>query len=118
MRFQKYEKLEFKKNKLKLDIDFLNNCKHRGSIRNSVSLNCRMFLMKTLYQLVKGSFVTPSITVMKNFNIFQKNSVYPETFYLISFLLLASTLLQNLYHRITRNHCRARYTLNKKSYVH
>ena len=25
--FQKYEKLEYKKNKLKLDIDFLNNCK-------------------------------------------------------------------------------------------
>ena len=30
MRFQKYEKLEFKKNKLKLDIDFLNNCKQLG----------------------------------------------------------------------------------------
>ena len=25
--FQKYEKLEYKKNELKLDIDFLNNCK-------------------------------------------------------------------------------------------
>ena len=25
--FRKYEKLEYKKNKLKLDIDFLNNCK-------------------------------------------------------------------------------------------
>ena len=25
--FQKHEKLEYKKNKLKLDIDFLNNCK-------------------------------------------------------------------------------------------
>ena len=118
MRFQKYEKLEFKKNKLKLDIDFLNNCKHRGSIRNSVSLNCRMFLMKTLYQLVKGSFVTPSITVMKNFNIFPKNSVYPKFFYLNSFLLLASTSLQNLCHLITRNHCKNRYTLNKKSYLH
>ena len=27
---RKYEKLEYKKNKLKLDIDFLNNCKHLG----------------------------------------------------------------------------------------
>ena len=26
--FRKYEKLKYKKNKLKLDIDFLNNCKH------------------------------------------------------------------------------------------
>ena len=25
--FRKYEKLQYKKNKLKLDIDFLNNCK-------------------------------------------------------------------------------------------
>ena len=28
--FQKYEKLEYKKNKLKSDIDFLNNCKQLG----------------------------------------------------------------------------------------
>ena len=28
--FRKYEKLEYKKNKLKLDIDFLNNCKQLG----------------------------------------------------------------------------------------
>ena len=28
--FRKYEKLEYKKNKLKLDIDFLNNCKQFG----------------------------------------------------------------------------------------
>ena len=28
--FHKYEKLEYKKNKLKLDITFLNNCKQLG----------------------------------------------------------------------------------------
>ena len=28
--FRKYEKLEYKKNKLKLDIDFFNNCKELG----------------------------------------------------------------------------------------
>ena len=28
--FRKYEKLEYKKNKLKLGIDFLNNCKQLG----------------------------------------------------------------------------------------
>ena len=28
--FRKYEKLEYKKNKLKLDIDFLNKCKQLG----------------------------------------------------------------------------------------
>ena len=69
--FQKYEKL-------KLDIDFLNNF---VCIRNSWSFNCPMFLMKTLYQFVKDSFVSPSIIVIKNSNIFQKNSVNPKTFY-------------------------------------
>ena len=28
--FRKYEKLDYKKNKLKLDIDFLSNCKQLG----------------------------------------------------------------------------------------
>ena len=28
--FRKYKKVEYKKNKLKLDIDFLNNCKQLG----------------------------------------------------------------------------------------
>ena len=68
--FQKYEKLEYKKNILKLDIDFLNNCK---------SLNCRMFLIKTQYQFVKASFVALSINVIKNSNMFQKISVYLKT---------------------------------------
>ena len=67
---------------------------------------------------VKGSFVAPSVSVIKNSNIFQKNSVYLKTFYLNSFLRLTSTSLQNLEHRITRNRCRNRYTLNKKGYLH
>ena len=71
--FQKYEKLEYKKNELKLDIDFHNNCKQRG---NSLSFNCRMFLIKTLYQFVKDSFIVPSIRVIKTFNMFQKISVH------------------------------------------
>ena len=94
--FQKYEKLEYKKNKLKLDIDFLNNCESLVCIWNSLFLNCRMFLTKTLYQFVKDSLVAPPTSVIKNSNIFQKNSVYPKTFYLHSFLLLTSTFLQNL----------------------
>ena len=73
-----------------------------------------MFLIKTLYQFVKDSFVATSTSIIKNFNIFQNNSVYAKTFYLHSFLQLTSTSLQNLQHRITTNRCRNRYTLNKK----
>ena len=94
--FRKYEKLEYKKNKLKLDIDFLNKYKHLDVYPKLLILNCQMFLIKTLYQFVKGSFVAPSASVIKNSNIFQKNSVCPKTFYLHSFLLLTSTSLQNL----------------------
>ena len=94
--FRKYEKLEYKKNKLKLDIDFLNKYKHLDVYPKLLILNCQMFLIKTLYQFVKGSFVVPSASVIKNSNIFQKNSVCPKTFYLHSFLLLTSTSLQNL----------------------
>ena len=54
---------------------------HLVCVRNSLSLNCRMFLIKTLYQFVKDSFVAPSISIIKNSNIFQKNSVYPKIFY-------------------------------------
>ena len=39
-------------------------------IPNVLSLNCRMFLIKTLYQFVKDSFVAPSVSVIKNSNIF------------------------------------------------
>ena len=34
-------------------------------IRNFLSLNCRMFLTKTLYQFVKDSFLAPSTSVIK-----------------------------------------------------
>ena len=94
--FQKHEKLEYKNNKLKLGIisTIANNL---VCIRNYLSLNCRMFLIRTLYQFVKDSFVAPSINITKNFDIFQKNSVYPKMFYLQkSFLLLTSLSLQNL----------------------
>ena len=79
--FQKHEKLEYKNNKLKLGIisTIANNL---VCIRNYLSLNCRMFLIRTLYQFVKDSFVAPSINITKNFKIFRKSSVYPKIFYL------------------------------------
>ena len=73
--FQKYKKLEYKKKKLKLDIDFLKIANNLVCIQNLLSLNCRMFLTKTLYQFVKDSFVVPTISAIKNRNFFQKNSV-------------------------------------------
>ena len=75
-----------------------------------------MFLIRTLHQFEKDFFVALSTSVIKNSNIFQKNSVYPKNSYLHSFPLLTSTSLQNLSHRITRNRYRNCYTLNKKKF--
>ena len=105
--FQKHEKLEYKKNKLKLDIDFLNNCKQLGVYPKFLVFKLPNVSNKgALSRRVKDSFVAPSTSVMKNYNIFQNNSVYPKTFYVHSFLVLTSTYLHNLKHRITRNRCR------------
>ena len=39
--FRKYEELEYKKNKLKLNIDFLNNCKQLGVYPKSLIFKLR-----------------------------------------------------------------------------
>ena len=94
--FRKYEKLEYKKNKLKLDINFLNNFKQLGVYPKFLIFKLPNVSNKDVYQFVKDSFVASSTSVIKNSNIFQKNSAYPKNFYLHSFLLLFSTSLQNL----------------------
>ena len=93
--FRKYEKLECKK-KLKLDIDFLSNCKQFGVCLKFLIFKLPNVYNKMLYQFETDSFIVPSISVIIDSNIFQKNSVYPKTFCLNSFLLLTSTSLQNL----------------------
>ena len=47
-----------------------------------------MFLIDTLHEFLKSSFVAQLISVIKNYNIFQKNSVFPEIFYLHSFFTI------------------------------
>ena len=85
--FLKYEKLEHKKNKLKLHINFLNNCEQVGKYP-------KFLIFKLPNAFNKDTLSTrkrlPRSTInkrIKNFNIFQKNSLYPKTFYLNSFLL-------------------------------
>ena len=65
---RKYEKPGYKKNKLELDIEFLNICKQLGVY--SKFFNCRMFLINMLYQFVNYSIVAPSTSVIKDSNIF------------------------------------------------
>ena len=66
---RKYEKLKYKLNQPKLDIDFLK---------------------------IGSNLAAPPIIVIKNFNMFQNNSVNPKPFYLNNFLLMTSTSLTYL----------------------
>ena len=94
--FRKYEKLEYKKNKLKLDIDFLNNCKQLGLYPKFLIFKLPNVSNKNALSIRKRLLCSAISKRNKELQNFQKNSVSPKTFYLHSFLLLTSTYLQNL----------------------
>ena len=94
--FRKYEKLEYKKNKLKLDIDFLNNCKQLGVYPKFLIFKLPNVSNKDALSIRKRLLCSAINKRNKELNIFLKNSVYLKTFYLQSFLLLTSISLQNL----------------------
>ena len=56
--FRRYEKLEYKKNKLKLDIDFLNNCKQLGM--------CLKFLIFKLLNVSNKDAVSICKTLLRS----------------------------------------------------
>ena len=78
--FRKYEKVKYKQNKLKLDIDFLNSCKQLGMYPKFCIFNFGMFQIKMFYQYIKNSVAAQSLNAIKNFNMSQKNSVNLKTF--------------------------------------
>ena len=89
--FRKYEKLEYKKNKLKLDID-----KQLG-----VYLNFLIFKLPNVSNKdassVRKRLIRSAINMRnKELQHVLKELVYPKTFYLNSFLLSTSTSLKNL----------------------
>ena len=94
--FRKYEKLEYKKNKLKLDFNFLNSCKQLGVYPKFLIFKLRNGSNKGALSIRKRLLRRAINSVMKNSNIFLKNSVYPKTFCLHCILLLTSTSLPNL----------------------
>ena len=93
--FLKYEKLEYKKNKLKLDIDLLNNSKQLGvpkflifkllNVSNKDALSIRQRLLCSAINKRN-----------KEFQHLSKELSLSGSFYPHGFLLLTSTSLQNL----------------------
>ena len=94
--FRKYEKLQYRNNKLKLDIEFLNNCKQIGvypkflifklpNVSNKDAVSIRKILLRTAINKRH-----------KELQHISKDLSLLENFYLNSFLLSTSTFLQNL----------------------
>ena len=94
--FRKYEKLEYKKNKLKVDIDFLNSCKQLGMYPKFLIFKLPNVSHKDTFSIHKRLLRSAMNKRNKELQHLSKNSLYPKTFYLRSFLLLTSTSLQNL----------------------
>ena len=94
--FRKYEKLQYRNNKLKLDIEFLNNCKQIGvypkflifklpNVSNKDAVSIRKILLRTAINKRH-----------KELQHISKDLSLLENFYLNSFLLSTSTFLENL----------------------
>ena len=104
-----------RKVELKLDIDFLNKCKQLGvylkllifilpnvSNKDAWSI-CKRLLGSTINKRNKEfQHLSKELSLSKNFLSTQLSTI---DFYIVQ-------------HRITRNCCRNRYTLNRKSYLH
>ena len=61
--FRKYEKLEYKKNKLKLDINFLNNCKQLGVYPKCLIFNCLNYTLPLLHLFITHLVIDFIITM-------------------------------------------------------
>ena len=86
--FQKHDKLQYKKNKLKLDIDFLSNCKQlwvypkflmcklrNVSIKDTLSI-CKRLLRNTINKRNKElHLLSKEISLLKNFLCKQPSTI-------------------------------------------
>ena len=116
--FRKYEKLEYKKNKLKLDIDFLNNCKQLGvcpkflifKLPNVSNKEALSVLKRLLHSAInkhnkKLQHLSKELSLCKN--------VLSTKLSTIDFYILSKSITS-----YNKKSLHKPYTLNKKSYLH
>ena len=78
--FRKYEKLDYKKNKLKLDIDFLNNCKQLGVYPKFHIFKVPNVSNKDILSIRKRLLCSAINKRNKELQHLSKDSAYPKTF--------------------------------------
>ena len=116
--FRKYEKLEYKENKLKLDTDFLNSCKQLGvypkflifklpNVSNKDALSIRKRLFRSAINKCNKELqhFSKELSLSENFLSTQLSTIY---FYILTKFIIS-------YNKKSLQNC---YTLNKKSYLH
>ena len=94
--FRKYEKLEYKKNKLKQDIDFLNNYKQLGVYPKFLIFKLPVVSNKDASSIRKRLLRSATSNRNKELQHVLKELSLSKMLYLNSFLLLTSTSLKNL----------------------
>ena len=94
--FRKYEKLEEKKNKLELGINFLSNGKQMCVYLKFLIFKLQIVSNKDTSSIRKRLLRSAITNGKKELQRILKNSVYPKTLYPNSFLLLTSTSLKTI----------------------
>ena len=94
--FWKYEKLEYKNNKLKLDINFLKNCKKIDVYPKFLIFKVPNVSYKHDLSIRKRLLCSAINKRNKEFQHLSKELSIRKCFFLLSFLLLTSTSLKNL----------------------
>ena len=93
--FRKYEELEYKKNKLKLDIDFLNNCKQLGVYPKFLIFKLPNVSNKYASSICKNLLCSAINNPNKELQNVLKELSISQKLCLNSFLLLTPTSLKN-----------------------
>ena len=93
---RKCEKLEYKKNRLKLDIDFLSNWKQLGVYPKGLFFRLLNVSNKDASSICKRLLRSAINKHNKELQHILKESSISKNFYLNNFLLLTSTSLKNL----------------------
>ena len=94
--FRKYEELEYKKNKLKLDIDFLNNCKQLGVYPKFLIFKLPNVSNRYASSICKRLLRSAINNRNKELQNVSQELCISEKLCLNSFLLLTPTSLKNL----------------------
>ena len=89
-------KKQYKKNKLKLDTEFLNNCEQLGVYLKFIVFKLANVSSKYILSVHKRLLRSTINKCNKELQHVLKNLAYPKTFYLNSLVLLTFTSLKNL----------------------